>query len=544
MFMEIKFYLKKLIIQNFATFKSQSIQFRPGFNAIIGETGSGKSLVLDALQLILGARADKKVVRKDTEFSLIEASFYCIDPEIIQFLESEGFPIEGKELIIKRLIYKNGTTKNYINHLACTASFLAIFSRRYIDIVGQFENQKLLSESYQLSLLDHYGKISIELISYQKQLQHYKEKQLRLKNLEQSKTQREQRLDYLGFQLQEIEKLNPSSQDEEDLLKKKNLLINFEKISKISFQVKEIFEGDEGQPGLLSQLKKLNTIVVKNKEFLESNIFEVSEIDDKLHHLFSNISKKLDHDVDPQELEGVIERLDFYQKLKKKFGGSSESILQSQVEFLKERDDLQVLDFNLEEIKTELVSIKADLLKKSQDLHQKRVKNALRLSRELTDRIQSLKMTGATIRLDLEELPEFNESGISRANFVAETNPGEGFFKVKDIASGGELSRILLAVRQILSTYDSISIFLFDEIDTGIGGETANCIGKALCQVAINGQVIAITHLPQIAQFADLLVIVQKDVQSEEQHSRTESSVKEISGKLLQKEVRLMAQLS
>jgi DNA repair protein RecN (Recombination protein N) len=544
MFMETNFYLKKLIIQNFATFKNQSIHFRRGFNAIIGETGSGKSLVLDALQLILGARADKRVVRKDTEYSLIEASFHCEDQGVMKFLETEGFPLEGKELIIKRLIYKNGTTKTYMNHLSCTVTFLATFSKRYIDLVGQFENQKLLSESYQLHLLDQYGKLAPELMAYQKTLHQFKELQTRLEQLNQSKIHREQRLDYLNFQLQEIEKLNPSSQDEEELLKKKNLLVNVEKIQKVSFQLKDIFEGDEGQPGLLSQMKKLSSILIKNKDFYESQISEVSEIDDKLHVLVDNIDKKYGLDLDPQELEGAIERLDCYQKLKKKFGGSVESMLQSQLEFIKERDQLQGLEFDLEEIRSKIITLKNDLTKFSKALHKKRLLHALNLSKELTTRVQNLKMTGATIKLVLEELVDFNESGVTRANFVAETNPGEGFFKVKDIASGGELSRILLAVRQILSTYDSISIFLFDEIDTGIGGETANCIGKALCQVAENGQVIAITHLPQIAQFAEVLILIQKDIQGQDKTSRTESSVKEIVGKMVQKEVRAMAQLS
>ena len=542
--METNFYLKKLIIQNFATFKNQSIHFKQGFNAIIGETGSGKSLVLDALQLILGARADKRVVRKDTEYSLIEASFQCDDQGVMQFLETEGFPVEGKELIIKRLIYKNGTTKTYINHLSCTVTFLGNFSKRYIDLVGQFENQKLLSENYQLHLLDHYGKLASDLAIYQKTLFHYKEFQVRLTKLELSKAQREQRLDYLNFQLQEIEKLNPSSQDEENLLKKKNLLVNVERIQKISFQLKDIFEGDEGQPGLLSQMKKLSSILIKNKDFYEPQITEASEIDDRLHLLIDHVNQKFSVDLDPQELEGVIERLDSYQKLKKKFGGSSETILQSQVEFLRERDQLQGLDFDLEEIKSKIVTLRGDLAKSSKALHKKRIQHALNLSRELTEKVQKLKMNGATIKLVLEELPDFNESGITRANFMAETNLGEGFFKVKDIASGGELSRILLAVRQILSSHDSISIFLFDEIDTGIGGETANCIGKALCQVAVNGQVIAITHLPQIAQFAEVLILVQKDIQGQDKSSRTESSVKEIVGKMVQKEVRAMAQLS
>jgi len=538
------FYLKKLIIQNFATFKNQSIHFRPGFNAIIGETGSGKSLVLDALQLILGARSDKRVVRKDTEFSLIEATFCCGDSEVISFLESEGFPVLDNELVMKRLIYKNGSTKTYINHLTCSVYFLTIFAKKYIDLVGQFENQKLLSETYQLHLLDHYGKLSKEVADYQLTLHKYKEFQTKLTQLEESKNFREQRLDYLNFQLQEIDHLNPSSQDEEELLKKKALLINFEKVQKVSFQLKDIFEGGDDQPGLLPQMKKLSTTIIKNKELFENQISDVAEIEDKIQALLSSIEKEIDIELDPEELEGVIERLDFYHKLKKKFGGTCEKILVFREEFISERDQLQILDYDLDQIKNGLDLYRKKLISLSKSLHNQRLKCAAKLSAELTDKIQNLKMNGATIKFILDELTEFNELGTTKANFMAETNPGEGFFKVKDIASGGELSRILLAVRQILATYDSISIFLFDEIDTGIGGETAICIGKALCQVANNGQVIAITHLPQIAQFAESLVVVHKEIQSNDKKSRTESSVKEISGKMVIKEVRSMAQLS
>lgn len=541
--MDANFYLKNLIIQNFATFKNQSIRFRPGFNAIVGETGSGKSLVLDALQLILGGRADKKVVRRETEYSLIEASFHCEDKAIKTFLEQEGFPLEGHELVIKRLIYKNGTTKTYINHLSCTVSFLSTFSRRYIDLVGQFENQKLLSETYQLHLLDYFSKHLPDLSHYQEQLKEFKTYKNRQEELEQSKTLREQRLDYLTYQLQEIERLNPSSQDEEDLLKKKNLLMNMEKTQKLSFQLNDIFEGGEGQSGLLSQMKLLSSLLLKNQDLFQEQLHVASEAEDLIYKLQSEVERKLNIEIDPDELEGVLERLDMYQKLKKKFGGAVETILQSQVEFMREKSQLEELDINLEGLTSQIKKTESELLKKANALHQKRTKEAIRLGEELTKRVRELKMNGATIKMVVEKLDDFNETGLSRSYFVAETNPGEGFFKVKDIASGGELSRILLSVRQILSSYDSISIFLFDEIDTGIGGDTANSIGKALSQVAAHGQVIAITHLPQIAQFAEVLVVVQKDIQKDNKEARTESSVKEIIGKMVMKEVKAMAQL-
>lgn len=538
-----KFHLKNLIIQNFATFKNQNIRFRPGLNAIIGETGSGKSLVIDALQLILGGRADKKIVRRETDFALIEASFACQDDKVKAFLESEGFPLEGNEIVIKRLIYKNGTTKTYINHLTCTVSFLSSFSRRFIDLVGQFENQKLLSESYQLHLLDHYAKHLPDVARFQEEIRNLRAMKKELEELIHSRSQREQRLDYLNFQLQEIEKLNPSSQDEEDLLKKKNILVNMEKTQKLCYQIKENLDGSEGQSGILGQLKFMGHIFHKNPDLFQDQVELLAEIDDKLQILEAEIEKKLNFEADPAELEQVLDRLDCYQKLKKKFGGSVEAILQTQVDFLKEKNSLEGLETNFEELQKNIHATEKRLQTIASSLHKTRQLFAKKLSSSLTEKVRDLKMNGATIKLELEITDEMTETGHTRVHFLAETNPGEGYFKIKDVASGGELSRILLSLRQILSSHDSISIFLFDEIDTGIGGETANCIGKALAEVAAHGQVIAITHLPQIAQFAESLIVVNKDIQAKDKEARTESTVKEVIGKMIMKEVKLMAQL-
>jgi DNA repair protein RecN (Recombination protein N) len=286
-------------------------------------------------------------------------------------------------------------------------------------------------------------------------------------------------------------------------------------------------------------MRLLNSLLGKNNDFFEELTSLGVDIQDRLDELLNSVERKLNFEIDPSELEGVLERLDLYQRLKRKFGGSVEAILQSQVEFMRERDQLQDLDFGLEKIIKSLETEEKKLIEQAKRLHQERCKKAEPLCKELTSKVRELKMTGASIKMILEEVEDFNDAGLSRAYFIAETNPGEGYHKIKDIASGGELSRILLAVRQILSSCDSISIFLFDEIDTGIGGETANSIGRALKDVSVNGQVIAITHLPQIAQFSDSLIIVNKDSKDD----RTESHVKELVGKMIQKEVRAMAQL-
>jgi DNA repair protein RecN (Recombination protein N) len=541
--MEDTFYLEHLVIQNFATFKNQSINFRLGLNTIVGETGSGKSLVLDALQLILGGRADKKVVRKDTEYALVEARFVCTDLAVKQYLESEGYPSETNEIVIKRMVFKSGLSKNYINHLSCTLSLLSTFSRKFIDLVGQFENQKLLSDSYQLYLLDQFSREKPLITEYQIMIKDFKNTKKEFNTLMQSKSHRDQRLDYLNFQLQEIEKLNPSSQDEEDLLKKKNILVNFEKIQKLSFLIEEHFNGSDSSIGLLAQLKSIHHILVKNSEIFSDSLEIFSELDDKLTSLKLHIEKKLNVEIDHANLDDVLERLDMYQRLKKKFGGNTDSIQKCYEEFELEKQQLESLDLNCDALENKISKTEQELREKAERIHTLRSIHAKKLSEVLTQKVRSLKMNGATIKIEIEKMTELGDQGFTHVQFLAQTNPGEGYFKIKEIASGGELSRILLSIRQILSAHDSISIFLFDEIDTGIGGETGTCIGKALHEVAKKGQVIAITHLPQIAQYADTLVVVHKDIQSDNEVSRTESRVRQVTGKMILKEVKSMAQL-
>ena len=534
------FFLKDLTIQNFATFKNQSIQFGPGLNALVGETGSGKSLILDALQLLLGARGDKKVVRRETDYSLLQATFECHDKTVTDWLEAEGFPCDNNEITIKRMIYRNGSSKSYINHLSCSLQNLSLFARKCIDLVGQFENQKLLSEGYQLYLLDHFAKLLDERESYHNTLSLYQELKNKQETLFDQKQMREQRLDYLNFQLQEIEKLSPSAEEEEILIHKKGQLLNYEKHLKLAHQFVALLDGEDESQGILPALRQLRSLMHKNTDFLHEKEPLLNQAEEQLFELRDYLEKHIQLDHDPGELEKVLERLDMYQKLNRKFGGTVEHIMQSAVDFKREKQSLEEIDIDLSEIEIRIKELYTDLQSKAKSLHKKRVKASTELGKKLTERIQRLRMIGAEVQITVEELDELQEWGQSRVYFKAQTNPGEGFYRIKDIASGGELSRILLAVRQILSAYDSISIFLFDEIDTGIGGETANTIGEALHEVALHGQVIAITHLPQIAQFADKMIIVQKEIHHEGDIIRTESSVREVFKKGMKKELQLM----
>lgn len=530
--MSDKLFLSNISIKNFATFTDQTVTFENSFNAIIGETGSGKSLLLDAIQLVLGSRADKKLVRKGSEFSSIEATFTCNDPQIINYFDELGFPIEDNEIIVKRIIYTTGKSKSYLNHQSATLVTLQSFSRRFIDLVGQFENQKLLNENYQLKLLDNFAKLNNLRSEFEDYYIKLNETLAQIEKLESKKTEQAQRLDYVNFQINELDKLNPSIEDEKQLIIQKNNISNLERRINLVNEINDLFESNDSNfAGINEQMSLLERKLTQSQDLVsEKLINDFFNVKDSLQDISYEISLLQNQSLDEDELSETIDRLDLYQKLKNKFATDTEGLVKTYKTFLKEQDELKSLDINFDKLILKKETLKSTCLELANKLHTKRESSALKLSEQLTSAIQSLRMFGASIRLNCVKGLELNSQGLTTVSFLAQTNLGEGYFKVKDVASGGELSRILLAVRQVLASKDSINIFLFDEIDTGMGGETALHIGKALDKVSKESQVIAITHLPQIANYANKLIVVSKSIQTEKdsKSKRTISIIKEI----------------
>lgn len=521
------FYLDELIIQNIATFEIERINFTSNFNCIVGETGSGKSLILDCLQMVFGARADKNIIRKNTDFATIEAVFKTSDDIIKNYFSEIGYPFSGNEIIVKRVIQKNGGSKAYLNHQSCSIQTLTSFAKKFIDLVGQFENQKLLSEGYQLKLLDQYAGLENEFSEYQHTFQEYAHQLRELEELEKGSSEKAQRLDYLQFQVEELSKLSPTKEDEQELIKRKDELQNIISEQQSFAQINHILIDSE-RDNVLSALKNTGELIrnlsISNaNEMYEQILTAINIVEDVSYDI-----SKLSGDIDDEEFNNIIDRLDAYQKAKRKFSTDIDGLIEVMSDFQEEIQSYSDAESKIKQLKEQIAANKKLLNQIALKLHDERVKSGKKLQKELSQKIQDLRMKGASIKFDFEKLEGLSATGLSRLNFLAETNPGEGFSLVKKTASGGELSRILLSYRQVLSSKDSISIFLFDEIDTGVGGETAKKIGQALQDVSNNGQVIAITHLPQIATLADNLVVVDKLVDSKE--NRTKTSVQILSG--------------
>lgn len=518
-------YLKSLQIRNVATFDNQTVEFSPHFNAIVGETGSGKSLILDSLQLIFGGRADKKIVRKGCEFAMVEAIFHAESPDVREWLKEIGYPTEGDQIVVKRLVYPSSPSKAWMNYHSCSVSLLSSFSRRYIDLVGQFENQKLLSSNYLLKLLDQYAGISHKVDDFSQKFQEWNLTIAKLSESQKELTQSIQQEDFIRFQIAEIDELNPSKEDENELIQKKSVSLNHEKHQKVLLASQARLSGDNDY----SILNQLNLLIKGLESFplIKPSIVEGLQT---AHSLLSETDYALGSieidAVSGDELDNIMERLDQYQKLKRKFGGDLDNVLSSYDSLKKSQSSLDQLQAKITSLNKVSLQQKNELLAAGTKLHSQRQSFSKRLSTELTKAVRTLNMSGATLEITANPC-ELNQNGTTALNFSAQTNVGEGFYSVQDIASGGELSRILLALRQVLSSRDSISVFLFDEIDAGVGGETALKIGKSLSSVSTHSQVIAITHLPQIAVHAQHLVHVSKTTSGSDQ-LRTLSKIEAI----------------
>jgi DNA repair protein RecN (Recombination protein N) len=414
------------------------------------------------------------------------------------------------------------------------------FSKTFVDLVGQFENQKLTTPEYQMSLLDQFCENDILLSDYETTYESYKKTLLKIEKFKEALKDKGQREDYLRFQMRELEQLKPSAEEETKLLALKGQILNKEENSKDLAQLNHFLS--DGEVSLLTLIGEAGKIIDKPAHFLsDSAIDQFQQLKNLAEDFSYELSKvSLDEEVDVS-IDDVLEDLDRYQKLKRKFNVETNELQSLYHQFLAEIDQLEETERRLQEALLEKESVENRLYGLATKLHRKREKSSAQLSELISTGLKELNMEGATFKIDVTKLNTLGSTGLSLVNFEAETNKGEGFFKIKDIASGGELSRILLCLRQIVASEDTINIFFFDEIDTGIGGETAVKIAKALKKVSSRSQVLAITHLAQIAREVDDIIFVEKKRLQVDDFTRTISCVSTKTGKDREEVINLLA---
>ncbi len=519
--------LEVLRIKNFAIIDEMEIPFGPGLNILSGETGAGKSIVLSAIGFLLGGRAQADAVRRGCDEAIIEGLF---DGSALDWLgsrlETLGLVADGSQLLIRRVLSVHGRNRVYINGHLATVQILQTVAEGLVDLCGQHEHQSLLKAAYQCDLLDR-SSGSMKVVTEVRALfNEWKDVAGDLSALKLSLEERTRRLDYLRFQMQEIDTLSPRHGEYDELLAKRKLLQSSEARQRLAEEAKTALEGGgsdrEGSDasvldtlrrveGRLQNLAQLDSIALSWTERFHRIRLELDDLSLELGR-YTEASA-----VDSGTVDAIETRIDGYQKLKRKFGAAFDE-LDAEIE------KIQAEVRTLENSDSRYAELEARLLENEKKLHEgflrvtkQRKQAAKKLESAVEKEFRELRMAEAkfqTVIETSERLEDATETGLgNKIEFRMETNPGEGFRPLAKIASGGELSRVMLALRQVVSDRGQIGVYLFDEIDSGMSGPTAFEVGKKLKRVAAANQVICITHLAQVAAFADHHLVVEKRVE-------------------------------
>jgi len=529
--------LSELNIKNFALINQLNIKLQPGFNVLTGETGAGKSIILDALDILMGARAYKEVIRTGESSAYIEALFHPDKKdEIDNILSENGVSSEDDMLLISREINEDGRNKGRINGQLVTVSLIQEIAPYLVDIHGQHEQQSLLDEDTHLMILDQYIKNDIkdlkaDVRDYFSQIQSVKTK---LNNIDIDEQSRARKVDLYQFQIDEIKKANLEKGEDESLFQEYKKLNNIEEIYALCGEIDSLINAEDyNQEGMMDKVGHY----MKNLE-------EFTEYDDRLadfHQSLQNIYYELEElsfglddyissvDFDQQRLKKVEERLDLINRLKRKYGDSIPEILEYKQELKEKLSELKNQEKIIEELNSKLDKLKDKYDKKAVKLSKIRKEQAKQFDKDMKAELKDLAMEKARLEVDFKKSNRTKE-GIDDVKFLISTNPGEELKPLSKIISGGELSRAMLAFKNIMADIDRVETIVFDEVDKGIGGKTAQKLAEKLYRISTKRQLICVSHLPQVASMGDNHYYINKKTT---ENKKTVTSIQ----KLNQKEI-------
>ncbi len=497
--------LLNLIITNFAIIDRLEVQFDAGFNVLTGETGAGKSIILDAFGLLLGDRARPDLVRAGSDEATVEALFDLAGRnDIRQTFAESGFPFDD-ELVLRRVVQSGGRSRAYINGRLATLSQLQPLSEKLVAVCGQHEHQVLLQRNVHLDILDRFGDLDEMLRAYRELYQKRLGVARQLERLEAAERDRLQRLDLLRHQFDEIGSAQLSPGEEESLAAERLLLQNAERLAAITRGgYEELYEGDGAIceiPGrLAANLQSVATIdpeLGKLAETVHHSLFELEDVSAQLRSYLGRIN------FEPERLEDITERLSILTRLKRKYAPSVSEILDLQDAMGRELAELESAGETRQQLADELASLTARTLHLGEELSAARRKAAGPLAKILVDELNDLAMSGASFEVAFDPLNQPGHDGLEKAEFMISLNAGEPLMPLARVASGGELSRLMLALKRIAPDADGVPTIIFDEVDAGVGGAAATAVGSKLRSVSRISQILCVTHLPQVAAFAD-----------------------------------------
>lgn len=502
--------ISTLHIKNIGIIDEIMIDFSKGFNILTGETGAGKTLIIGALGIVAGGRFSKEMIRKGENHSFVEVSIY---------LPNHPKAVDGN-IIISREIFENGRNTCKINGRLVTVNELKEFMNNIINIHGQNDNQNLLNKENHIKYLDKF--LGKEFLSkkneYTELYNKYVDINRKLKENYGDEKEKQRKLDLLNYQVNEIKNASLKINEDEELEEQRNLIINAEKISK-SLNEADMQINENALNSISIAIKKLEKIEDINIKYqktlssLKSNYYDLQEIAIDLNHYNSDTS------FEEKERDEIENRIDEINDLKRKYGNTIEEILNYKNEVEEEIDKIENLEEKNKELKTELTKVTLEIEKRAIELHETRQKYGIELETKINSELADLEMPNAKFKVNIENT-NFNKDGTDEIEFLITTNKGEDFKPLIKTASGGEMSRIMLAIKTVLSDVDEVPILIFDEIDTGISGKAGNAVGEKLKTISKNHQVIIVTHLASIAAKGDSNYYIYKEVEGDNTKTR------------------------
>jgi len=521
--------IKSLEIKDYALIEHIQIEFFNGLNIITGETGAGKSILIEAMGLLLGERASSEVVRKGANKSFVEGIFDVSDNLLVKNVLDENEIEFQSELIIRREISQKGSNRCFVNDSPVALNVIKQLGDILVDLHGQHEHQSLLRTETHIDFLDNYSNNQQILYEYKSVFQKLKQKQNELSDLLSIEQSIKEKKEVYQFQLKEIDTVNPQPNEDEILNKELNILENSERLFQLSEEIYNLLYDAENS--IIDQIgevrNKLNQLTS-----IDNSLIEVEKEFDSTYSILKEISSAIRKykdriNLDTDEVELKRERLNSLNLLKKKFGLSIEKIFELREKLIKEINLADNFSDEINKINDEIVELKNQLLKIGKELSDSRKKNAKEVEKEVKSVLKNLGINSPSFEIKFLPIVSgeflgsdkskigYNIKGIEEVEFFISTNPGEDLKPLVKVASGGEVSRIMLALKSALAKNDKLPLLIFDEIDTGISGRIAQKVGQALLDLSKHHQIIAITHLPQIAAFAQHHFAVEK-IQSEE----------------------------
>jgi DNA repair protein RecN (Recombination protein N) len=522
--------LELLHIENIAVIEKADIEFSPGFNVLTGETGAGKSIVIDSLSAVLGLRISKDIVRTGESRGTVTATFTDVD--VAAWCEDNGIDFDG-ELILMRRISADGKNQCRINGCPVSVAQLKELGGMLLDIHGQNDGQRLLDEGSHRQYLDGFGGLERDTADYRKNYDAYVDVKQQLEALSMDEGEKERRADILKFQIEELERANIRIGEMEEKTARRDLLRNSVKLTDAVERAYEAMYGGDDFTGAASLISDAAGELQSAARYTDAMSNLASRLEE-LRYSAEDIAEELRDfreslDFSPEELDELENRLDQLKKLSRKYGDTEEEMLDYLGRSQEELDNIEYFAEKTEQLTAELIKRRAAAEVSAEKLSAKRKTAAKKLEKRIMEELQSLNMPGVKFSVEflpIAQEPGFNATGADQVRFIMSANAGQSMGRISKIASGGELSRIMLAMKSVLAENDSIGSMVFDEIDTGVSGIAAQRVGEKMWQLSEGKQVICVTHLPQIAAMADSHFEISKSTD----HGETFTAVTKLDG--------------